>query len=98
MLVGNGAQRSLEPRLLEHVRMEVEDRLTQLAHGAVEDLVDRPVAQVLRQDLDPPGPLIAGVAARLHVRADRELAFAGQAAMVDGLVDQVVHVLVLAVA
>src|SRR5262245_47264936 len=65
---------------------------------ALEDLLDREAAQLLRQDLDPPRTGVPGVAHGRDVLADRELALAGQRAMVDRLVDGVVHVLPLAVA
>ena len=65
--------------------------------GAVEDRLDRKRAQLLRQNLDTPRAGVAGFAHRGDVLADRELAFSGQLAVVDRLVDGVVHVLPLPV-
>src|SRR5436305_1885959 len=66
--------------------------------GPVEDLLDRKVAQLLGEDLDAPRAGVSGRAARRDVAADREVAFAGKAAMVDGLVDEVGHALGASVA
>src|SRR3954471_991861 len=66
--------------------------------GPPEDLVDREVAQLLGEHLDAPRSRVAVVATRLDVGDDVELALAGQPAMVDRLVDEVVHVLAPAVA
>src|SRR3954453_17187315 len=63
-----------------------------------EDLLHREVAQLVGEDLHAPRPRVAVLAARLHVRRDVELALARQPAMVDGLVDEVVHVLAPTVA
>src|SRR3954453_11137234 len=66
--------------------------------ASVEDLGDRQAAELLGEDLDAPWAVVALVAAGGDVLADRELALAGQLAVVDDLVDRVVHVVVLAVA
>src|ERR671928_1433602 len=66
--------------------------------GPPEDLLHREVAQLLGEDLDAPRPRVAVVAADLDVGGDVELALAGQPPVVDGLVDEVVHVLPPAVA
>src|ERR671928_1537571 len=66
--------------------------------GPPEDLLHREVAQLLGEHLDAPRPRVAVVAADLDVGGDVELALAGQPAVVDGLVDEVVHVLAPAVA
>src|SRR3954468_4786015 len=58
-----------------------------------EDLVHREVAQLLGEHLDPPRSRVAVLAARLDVGGDVEVALAGQPAVVDRLVDEVVHVL-----
>src|SRR3954453_16676378 len=61
--------------------------------GPPEDLLHREVAQLLGEHLDAPRAPIAVLAARLDVGRHVELALAGQAAVVDRLVDEVVHVL-----
>src|SRR3954447_4350671 len=66
--------------------------------GPPEDLVDREVAQLLGEHLDAPRSRVAVLATRLDVGGDVELALARQAAVVDRLVDEVVHVLAPAVA
>src|SRR3954452_555856 len=58
-----------------------------------EDLLHREVAQLLGEHLDAPRAPIAVLAARLDVGRHVELPLAGQAAEVDRLVDEVVHVL-----
>src|SRR4051794_2067293 len=61
--------------------------------GPPEDLLHREVAQLLGEHLDAPRAPIAVLAARLDVGRHVELPLAGQAAVVDRLVDEVVHVL-----
>src|SRR6187401_485362 len=65
--------------------------------ASVEDLVDRQIAELLGEDLDAPRPVVPLVAQGGDVVADRELALAGELAVVDDLVDEVGHVLVAAV-
>ena len=55
--------------------------------------LDRQRAELLREHLDAPRLGIAGVADGGDVLADRELALAGELAVVDRLVDGVGHVL-----
>jgi hypothetical protein len=86
--------RSQTPTLLS--RREVELRARRLVR-AVEDLVDRETAKLLREDLDAPGAVVAELAQHGDVAGDRELAFAGQLAAVDHLVEPVLRVLVRAV-
>src|SRR3954451_16410750 len=66
--------------------------------GPAEDLVDREVAQLLGEHLDAPRPRVAVLATGLDVGGDVELPLARQPAVVDRLVDEVVHVLAPAVA
>src|SRR3954469_24188792 len=65
--------------------------------ASVEDLGDRQAAELLGEDLDAPRAVVALVAAGGDVLADPELALAGQLAVVEDLVDRVVHVVVLTV-
>src|SRR4051812_10614760 len=58
-----------------------------------EDLLHGEVAQLLGEDLDAPRARVAVLAARVDVGRHVELALAGQPAVVDRLVDEVVHVL-----
>src|SRR4051794_12884973 len=53
----------------------------------VEDLFERQVAQVLGEDLDAPGPLVAELADDPDVPPDRDLALTRQLAPVDPLVE-----------
>ena len=62
-----------------------------------EDDVDRVVAKLLGECLDTPRPRIAVILADPDVALDVELALAGEVAVVDHLVDRVVHVGELAV-
>src|SRR3954453_21696308 len=62
-----------------------------------EDVGHGVLAQLLGEHLDAPRARVSDVAAHLDVAADVELALAGQPAMVDDLVDRVVHVGELAV-
>src|SRR5919199_219567 len=66
--------------------------------GPPEDLLHREVAQLLGEHLDAPRAGVAVVAADVDVGRDVELALARQPPVVDGLVDEVVHVLAPAVA
>src|SRR5437588_13112487 len=50
---------------------------------SVEDLLDRQVPQLLRKHLHAPGAVVAELAARGDVLADRELALARPAPVVD---------------
>src|ERR1051325_1776621 len=59
--------------------------------GPLEDLLHREVAQLVGKDLDPPRPRVAALAARLHVRRHVEVALAREPAVVDRLLDEVVH-------
>src|SRR3954451_7009583 len=61
--------------------------------GPPEDLLHREVAQLLGEHLDAPRAPIAVLAGRLDVGRHVELPLAGQAAVVDRLVEEVVHVL-----
>src|SRR4026209_1444554 len=75
---------------------EVELRARRLVRS-VEDLVDRETAKLLREDLDAPGAVVAELAQHGDVAGDRELAFAGQLAAVDHLVEPGPRVIVRAV-
>src|SRR5919201_4498309 len=64
---------------------------------SLELLLDGEVPQLLREHLDSPRSLVARLDADVHVGGDPELALSGKLAVVDHLVDRVLHVLVLAV-
>src|ERR1019366_443346 len=51
-------------------------------------LFDRQTAELAREHLNAPRPLVANLTADLDVARDVELALAGQAPMIDRLIDQ----------
>src|SRR6185312_2107392 len=81
----------LAPRLCD-ARAELRDRRLVCT---LKLFLDRQGAQRLGENLDSPGALVSHLAAGLDVTGDVELALARKLAVVDDLVDRVLHVLEL---